>query len=102
MSAEHFSLNENSAYVGASITVKGDIVARDTVIVEGTVEGNVAAGSVRIGPNGAIKGSRAAADAEIKGLSPRRPTSRASCISARPARSKARSVAAILRLNGAR
>jgi cytoskeletal protein CcmA (bactofilin family) len=68
MSAEHLSLNENSAYVGACVTVKGDIVAKDTVIVEGTVEGNVAAGLVRIGPNGAIKGSLAAADAEIKGL----------------------------------
>ena len=68
MTAENFNLNENSAYVGACVIFKGDIVAQDTVIVEGTVEGHVAAGSVRVGTNGAIKGSLSAADAEIKGL----------------------------------
>jgi cytoskeletal protein CcmA (bactofilin family) len=68
MTTENFNLNENSAYVGARVIFKGDIVAQDTVIVEGTVEGNVAAGSVRVGTNGAIKGSLSAADAEIKGL----------------------------------
>ena len=68
MTTENFNLNENSAYVGACVIFKGDIVAQDTVIVEGTVEGHVAAGSVRVGTNGAIKGSLSAADAEIKGL----------------------------------
>jgi cytoskeletal protein CcmA (bactofilin family) len=46
MSVENLSLNENSAYVGASVTFRGDLIASDTVIVEGTVEGNVTAGSV--------------------------------------------------------
>ena len=68
MSVENLSLNENSAYVGASVTFKGDIIASDTVIVEGTVEGNVTAGSVLVGTNGAIRGSLSANDAEIKGL----------------------------------
>jgi cytoskeletal protein CcmA (bactofilin family) len=68
MSVENLSLNENSAYVGASVTFRGDLIASDTVIVEGTVEGNVTAGSVFVGTNGAIKGSLSAADAEIKGL----------------------------------
>ena len=67
MSVENLSLNENSAYVGASVTFRGDLIASDTVIVEGTVEGNVTAGSVFVGTNGAIKGSLSAADAEIKG-----------------------------------
>ena len=68
MSVDNLSLNENSAYVGASVTFRGDLIASDTVIVEGTVEGNVTAGSVFVGTNGAIKGSLSAADAEIKGL----------------------------------
>jgi cytoskeletal protein CcmA (bactofilin family) len=68
MSVENLSLNENSAYVGASVTFRGDLIASDTVIVEGTVEGNVTADSVFVGTNGAIKGSLSAADAEIKGL----------------------------------
>ena len=54
MSAENISLNENSAYIGTSVTFKGDLIASDTVIVEGTVEGNVTAGSVLVGTNGAI------------------------------------------------
>jgi cytoskeletal protein CcmA (bactofilin family) len=66
--ADGFNLNENSAYIGACVTFKGDIFAQDAVIIEGTVEGNVTAGSVRVGENGAIRGSLSAADAEVKGL----------------------------------
>jgi cytoskeletal protein CcmA (bactofilin family) len=68
MSVENLSLNENSAYVGASVSFRGDLIASDTVIVEGTVEGNVTAVSVLVGTNGAIKGSLSAVDAEVKGL----------------------------------
>jgi cytoskeletal protein CcmA (bactofilin family) len=68
MSVENLSLNENSAYVGASVSFRGDLIASDTVIVEGTVEGNVTAGSVLVGTNGANKGSLSAVDAEVKGL----------------------------------
>ena len=66
MSVENLSLNENSVYVGASVSFRGDLIASDTVIVEGTVEGNVTAGSVLVGTNGAIKGSLSAVDAEVK------------------------------------
>jgi cytoskeletal protein CcmA (bactofilin family) len=75
-SVEHLSLNENSAYVGASVTLRGDLIASDTVVVERTVEGNVTADSVFVGANGAIKGSLSAADAEIKGFLPLRSTGR--------------------------
>jgi cytoskeletal protein CcmA (bactofilin family) len=88
MSVENLSLNENSAYVGASVTFRGDLIASDTVIVEGTVEGNVTAGSVFVGTNGAIKGSLSAADAEIKGLLSESAVIKRSCISARPAGSQ--------------
>ena len=66
MSVENLSLNENSVYVGASVSFRGDLTASDTVIVEGTVEGNVTAVSVLVGTNGAIKGSLSAVDAEVK------------------------------------
>jgi cytoskeletal protein CcmA (bactofilin family) len=44
------------AYIGAGVTVKGAIVVPDAIIVDGVVEGDVTAQSIRIGPSGAIKG----------------------------------------------
>ena len=78
------------AYIGAGVTVKGAIVVPDAIVVDGVVEGDVTAQSIRIGPSGAIKGNRhldrrrrlGHACAEV-------PTSRSSCSSARAAEWKA-------------
>jgi predicted acyltransferase (DUF342 family) len=43
------------AYIGAGVTLKGAIVVPDSIIVDGVVEGDVTARSIRIGPAGAIK-----------------------------------------------
>ena len=45
------------AYIGAGVTVKGAIVVPDAIVVDGVVEGDVTAQSIRIGPSGAIKGN---------------------------------------------
>ena len=44
------------AYIGAGVTVKGAIVVPDAIIVDGIVEGDATAQSIRIGQSGAIKG----------------------------------------------
>src|SRR6478672_4195522 len=56
------------AYIGAGVTVKGAIVVPDSIIVDGVVEGDVTARSIRIGPAGAIKGKVVSTDIDISGV----------------------------------
>jgi cytoskeletal protein CcmA (bactofilin family) len=53
------------AYIGAGVTVKGAIVVPDAIIVDGVVEGDVTAQSIRIGPSGAIKGKVVSTDSTL-------------------------------------
>ena len=55
------------AYIGAGVTVKGAIVVPDTIVVDGVVEGDVTAQSIRIGPSGAIKGNVISPDVDVSG-----------------------------------
>jgi hypothetical protein len=55
------------AYIGAGVTVKGAIVVPDAIIVDGVVEGDVTAQSIRIGPSGAIKGKLVSTDIDVSG-----------------------------------
>src|SRR6476661_8803821 len=55
------------AYIGAGVTVKGAIVVPDSIIVDGVVEGDVTARSIRIGPAGAIKGKVVSTDIDVSG-----------------------------------
>ena len=55
------------AYIGAGVTVKGAIVVPDAIIVDGVVEGDVTAQSIRIGPSGAIKGRVVSTDIDVSG-----------------------------------
>jgi cytoskeletal protein CcmA (bactofilin family) len=57
----------NIAYIGAGVTVKGAIVVPDAIIVDGVVEGDVTAQSIRIGPSGAIKGKVVSTDIDVSG-----------------------------------
>ena len=54
------------AYIGAGVTVKGAIVVLDAIVVDGVVEGDVTAQSIRIGPSGAIKGNVIPPDVEAE------------------------------------
>jgi len=49
------------------VTVKGAIVVPDAIIVDGVVEGDVTAQSIRIGPSGAIKGKLVSTDIDVSG-----------------------------------
>ena len=55
------------AYIGAGVTVKGAIVVPDAIVVDGVVEGDVTAQSIRIGPSGAIKGNVISPDVDVSG-----------------------------------
>ncbi|MGC1180545.1 MAG: polymer-forming cytoskeletal protein [Methyloceanibacter sp.] len=57
----------NIAYIGAGVTVKGAIVVPEIIVVDGIVEGDVTAQSIRIGPTGAIKGNVVSTDVDVYG-----------------------------------
>ena len=58
---------QNSCHIGEGVIFKGSISAPDTVVVDGTVEGDITARAVRIGVSGAVKGSLNSIDADIHG-----------------------------------
>jgi cytoskeletal protein CcmA (bactofilin family) len=57
----------NVAYIGTGVTIKGQIHAPDVIVVDGTVEGDVTARSIRVGPTGKIKGNVTSEDADVRG-----------------------------------
>ena len=68
MSNDNFRLAEpNVAYIGEGVTIKGEINVPDVIVVEGAVEGDVTARSVRIGTSGSIKGNLVASEADVHG-----------------------------------
>ena len=46
---------QNSCHIGEGVIFKGSISAPDTVVVDGTVEGDITARAVRIGVSGLIR-----------------------------------------------
>ena len=57
----------NFAYIGENVRIKGEISVPDRIVLDGTIEGDLTARTVRIGPSGAIIGKLIAAEAEIYG-----------------------------------
>ena len=57
----------NSAHIGEGVTFKGSISAPDVIVVDGIVEGDVNARSVRVGVTGSIKGTVTSIDADVHG-----------------------------------
>ena len=57
----------NVVYIGAGVTLKGEISVPDLIVVDGTVEGDVTARVVCVGQTGVIRGNIAATEADISG-----------------------------------
>lgn len=57
----------NNAYIGEGVVVRGSISVPDGIIVDGVVEGDVTAQSIKIGPSGSIKGNVVSTDVEVSG-----------------------------------
>lgn len=58
----------NVVYVGEGCSFKGVLQAPDALIIDGTVEGELTARSIRVGPSGVVKGNIVTTDADIMGL----------------------------------
>ena len=58
---------QNSAHIGEGVTFKGSISVPDVIVVDGIVEGDVTARSVRVGVSGSIKGTVTSIDADVHG-----------------------------------
>lgn len=61
------TIEPNALYIGQGVSVKGDIVVSNIVVVDGSAEGNVTARAIWVGQSGAIKGKVVATEAEIHG-----------------------------------
>ena len=57
----------NSAHIGEGVTFKGSITVPDVIVVDGVVEGDITARTVRVGVSGSIKGTVTSIDAEVHG-----------------------------------
>ena len=58
---------ENVAYIGAGVTLKGEISAPDLIVVDGTIEGDVSARVIQVGQGGVIRGNVSATEADVSG-----------------------------------
>jgi cytoskeletal protein CcmA (bactofilin family) len=58
---------ENSVYIGEGVELSGALRARETVIVDGAVEGEIVCNQLIIGQNGRVKGKIEAASADVAG-----------------------------------
>ena len=59
---------ENScAFFGEGVTFKGSITAPESIVVHGTVEGDLVARDLLVGPTGTIKGNVKVDQADIQG-----------------------------------
>jgi len=66
-SGEFRPMEPNVAYIGEGVSIKGEIAVPDVIVVDGIVEGELTARSIRIGPSGVIKGNIVATDADVHG-----------------------------------
>jgi len=58
---------ENVAYIGAGVTLKGEISVPDLIVIDGTVEGDITARVVCVGQSGVVRGNISATEADISG-----------------------------------
>ena len=58
----------NVAYIGEGVSFKGSISVPDAVVIDGVVEGDVTARTIKVGPSGSIKGSITSTDADVHGV----------------------------------
>jgi cytoskeletal protein CcmA (bactofilin family) len=58
---------ENVVYVGAEVSLKGEISVSDLLVVDGDVDGDVVARAIVVGPSGSLRGRIVASEADIAG-----------------------------------
>jgi cytoskeletal protein CcmA (bactofilin family) len=60
-------IEPDTIYVGEGASVKGDILAPNMLVVDGSIEGSVIGHAIWVGPSGVIKGKVVVDEAEIYG-----------------------------------
>ena len=60
-------VDSNCAAIGEGCVVSGRIEVPDTIVVDGTVEGDLTARYVKVGPSGVVKGNIVSTEADIFG-----------------------------------
>jgi cytoskeletal protein CcmA (bactofilin family) len=65
--SDNTSIEPNALYIGQGVSVRGDILVSNIVVVDGSIEGSVTGRAIWVGPTGAIKGKIVATEAEIHG-----------------------------------
>lgn len=58
---------KDAVYIGEGVSIKGAIQATETVVVDGSVEGEVACAQLIVGPNGVVTGTITVSEADIYG-----------------------------------
>lgn len=58
---------ENVAYIGAGVTIKGEVSVPDLIVIDGTIEGAITARVVSVGQSGVVRGNISATDADVSG-----------------------------------
>jgi cytoskeletal protein CcmA (bactofilin family) len=67
-SDEHKMPDENRLYIGEGVAIRGEVAVPDTLVVCGSLEGDISAGNLIVGETGSIKGRITVAEnAEISG-----------------------------------
>jgi cytoskeletal protein CcmA (bactofilin family) len=59
--------DKSCAFFGEGVTFKGSITAPEKIVVHGTVEGDVVARELLVGPSGTIKGNVKVDQADVQG-----------------------------------
>ena len=59
--------NAGKSVLGSDLHIVGDVTSTGTVEIHGTIDGNITARGLVIGPEGAVKGTVSAEAIEIKG-----------------------------------
>lgn len=54
-------------YIGEGVSLSGAIQAQDTVVVDGSVDGEIACGQLIVGPTGVVNGTISVSEADVYG-----------------------------------
>jgi cytoskeletal protein CcmA (bactofilin family) len=54
-------------YIGEGVSLSGSIEAQDAVVVDGSVEGEIACGQLIVGPTGEVNGAVSVSEADVYG-----------------------------------
>lgn len=58
---------KNVVYIGEGVSLTGTLTAQDTIVIDGTVDGEISCSQLIVGPSGVVNGVVAVSEADIYG-----------------------------------